>query len=68
MAGLANDAGVKLLVLYHLLPAPDNLLARRLFTRDMNRSREGDWTMASDGSLYTLPLGSTQVRIGRVPD
>ena len=68
MAGLANDAGVKLLVLYHLLPAPDNLLARRLFTRDMNRSRKGDWTMARDGSLYTLPLGSKDVRIGRVPD
>ena len=66
MAALANDAGVRLLVLYHLLPAPDNLLARRLFARDMNRTREGDWTMARDGSLYTLPLGSKEVRIGRV--
>ncbi|HEX5776521.1 MAG TPA: MBL fold metallo-hydrolase [Caulobacteraceae bacterium] len=68
MAGLANEAGVQLLVLYHLLPAPDNLLARRLFARDMNRARNGDWTMADDGSLYTLPLGSKDVRIGRVPD
>lgn len=68
MAGLANEAGVKLLVLYHLLPAPDNLLARRLFTRDMNRARDGDWTMAEDGSLYTLPLDSAAIRFGRMPD
>lgn len=67
MAGLANEAGVRLLVLYHLLPAPDNLLARRLFTRDMEAARKGEWTMAKDGSLYTLPLGSKAVRIGRVP-
>lgn len=68
MADLANKANVKLLVLYHLLPAPDNVLARRLFTRDMNRARDGDWTMAKDGSLYTLPLDSDEVRTGRVPD
>ena len=68
MAGLANQAEVKLLVLYHLLPAPDDLLMRRLFTRDMNHARDGQWTMARDGSLYTLPLGSDEVRIGRVRD
>lgn len=68
MAGLANEAGVKLLVLYHLLPAPDNPLARRLFARDMNQARDGDWTMAQDGSLYTLPIGSQDVRQGRVKE
>jgi len=65
-ARLANEAKVRLLVFYHLLPAPDGFLARRLFSRGVDAVRRGDWTMADDGSLYTLPLGSEEVRIGRV--
>lgn len=65
-ASIANDANVRLLVFYHLLPAPDGFLARRLFARGVDEVRRGDWTMADDGSLYTLPLGSDEVRIGRV--
>lgn len=66
-ADIADAAGVRLLVLYHLLPAPDNALARRLFVRDLDRARDGAWRLADDGSLYTLPLGSTEVRVGRIP-
>jgi ribonuclease Z len=65
-ADLANRAGVKLLAFYHLLPSPDNFLARRLFANDVKRVRQGDWTIADDGSLFTLPAGSSDVRIGRV--
>jgi len=65
-AKLANDANVRLLVFYHLLPAPDGFLARRLFSHGVNEVRKGDWAMAEDGSLYTLPLGSSNVRIGRM--
>ncbi len=65
-AGLANQAGVKLLVFYHLLPAPDNALTKHMFVQGVAQARHGDWVMADDGSLYTLPLGSTEVRIGRV--
>jgi len=65
-ARIANDAGVRLLVFYHLLPAPDGFLPRRLFSRGVDAVREGDWTIADDGSLYTLPIGSDEVRIGRV--
>lgn len=61
-AGIAKQSGAKLLVLYHLLPAPDNALARRIFTRGLT----GDWSLAEDGSLYTLPVGSTEIEIGRV--
>jgi hypothetical protein len=32
----------------------------------MGAARRGDWVMADDGSLYTLPLGSGEIRIGRV--
>jgi ribonuclease Z len=65
-ADLANRAGVKLLAFYHLLPSPDNFLARRLFASDVKKVRQGDWTIADDGSLFTLPVGSSDVRIGRV--
>ncbi|MFB3907273.1 MAG: MBL fold metallo-hydrolase [Candidatus Eisenbacteria bacterium] len=65
-AQIANDANVRLLVFYHLLPAPDGFLPRRLFTRGVNEVRRDGWTMADDGSLYTLPLGSREVEIGRV--
>lgn len=65
-ADVANKAGVKLLVLYHLIPAPDNFMAKRIFTRGLDGARHGDWDLAEDGSLYTLPVGSTEFRIGRV--
>ena len=65
-ATIANDARVRLLVYYHLLPAPDGFLPRRLFASGVNKVRRGDWTMADDGSLYTMPLGSKEVTIGRI--
>jgi ribonuclease Z len=65
-AEIANQAGVRLLVYYHLLPAPDGFLPRRLFAQGVNDVREGDWTIADDGSLYTLPIGSREVSIGRI--
>jgi ribonuclease Z len=65
-ASIANEAGVKLLAFYHLLPAPDSALTRRLFAQGISSARRGDWTLASDGSLYTLPIGSARVEIGRV--
>lgn len=65
-ARIANQAGVQLLVFYHLLPAPDGFLLRRLFSQGVNDVRRGEWAIAEDGSLYTLPIGSKDVRIGRL--
>jgi ribonuclease Z len=65
-AEVANASGAKLLLLYHLLPAPDNFLARRLFARDLNNARAGKWQLADDGTLITLPLGSPDVGSGRI--
>lgn len=65
-AQIANAAHVRLLVFYHLLPAPDGWLPRQLFARGVNKVRDGDWTLADDGALYTLPLGGQDVRIGRM--
>lgn len=39
---IANEAGVKLLVFYHLLPSPDGFLPRRLFAQGVNEARQGD--------------------------
>ena len=52
----------------HLLPAPDGVLARRLFAQGLSDARKGDWTIAEDGTLYTLPLGSAQIQIGRIDE
>jgi ribonuclease Z len=65
-AMIANEAGVKLLVFYHLLPSPDSFLPRRLFAQGVNEARQGEWTIANDGSLYTLPIGSKEVQTGRI--
>jgi hypothetical protein len=65
-AKIANEAGVMLLVFYHLAPAPDNFLTRRLFGHGVKEVRKGDWNLAEDGSLYTLPLGSSEIQLDRV--
>jgi len=65
-ARIANQAKVKLLVFYHLLPAPEGFVAQRLFAQGVDEVRQGDWTMADDGSLYTLPFGSDEIRIGTI--
>ena len=67
-AAVANEAQVRLLVYSHLAPAPDGFLPRRLFAQGINEARRGDWTLADDGSLYTLPIGSKEVRIGRMDE
>jgi hypothetical protein len=39
-----------------------------LFASGVNAVRSEDWTIAEDGSLYTLPLGSPEIRVGRIDD
>jgi ribonuclease Z len=65
-AQIANEAGVKLLVFYHLLPSPDGPLAKSIFGNGVDDVRKGAWTIADDGSLYTLPLRSDAVQTSRV--
>ena len=65
-AEVANRAKVRMLVYYHLAPAPDGFLQRRLFFSGVDNVRQGDWTIARDGSLYTLPIGSREVRVGKI--
>ena len=50
---------VKQLILYHLVPAPPNDLARRLFRHGLRDST----LLAYDGMRVGLPIGSTEVLI-----
>jgi ribonuclease Z len=54
-ARIANQAQVRLLAFYHLL-----------FAQGISEARHGDWTIADDGTLYTLPLGSARIQIDRI--
>jgi ribonuclease Z len=65
-AELANQAGVRELVFYHLAPSPDNPLMRRLFSQGIDPIRADHWSIAEDGNLYTLPINSSEVIFGRV--
>jgi ribonuclease Z len=66
-AEIANEAGVKLLVLYHLIPPPPPLrIFERVFTRGVSDVRPEGWVLADDGFLVELPVGSTDVRTRRL--
>jgi ribonuclease Z len=67
-ARLANESRADHLVFYHLSPAPDGFLPRRLFAGGVNEVRPDDWTIAEDGDLYTLPLDSSAIESGRIGD
>jgi|SRR5688572_1958181 ribonuclease Z len=54
-AALAAEAGVKHLVLTHLVPGPTNALARRLFMRGVTERYEGEVTLGADGMRFDLP-------------
>ena len=35
-----------------------------VFAQGISEARRGQWTLADDGSLYTLPIGSTAIERG----
>ncbi|NNL68125.1 MAG: MBL fold metallo-hydrolase [Myxococcales bacterium] len=65
-AETANEAGVKLLVLYHLTPPPLLPILERVYVRGVAEVAKTDWRLADDGLLVTLPAGGTAVEIGRM--
>ncbi len=67
-ARIANEAGVRELVFYHLLPAPDSELMRQLFAQGVDVVRPDHWSIAEDGSLYALPLGSQEIIFSRIKE
>ena len=43
-------------------------MLRAVFTRGVDDVRKGRWDLSRDGSLYSLPVGSPDVLIGKVAD
>ena len=62
-AEVANEAGVRLLVLYHLNPPPPNRFAERVFVRGVAAVRPDHWVLGDDGTLVELPFGSSAVEV-----
>lgn len=62
-AGIADEAGVPLLVLTHLVPPLPNALMRHMFLEDLAPARgPGDTLLARDGLVVTLPAGSKDIK------
>lgn len=54
-AETAREAGVPHLVLTHLVPAPPNALARRMFLAGVTDVYDGEVTLGEDGMRFALP-------------
>lgn len=54
LARMAQRAGVRHLLLTHLIPAPDNILARRLFVSGMSDAYSGEITLGEDALDLSL--------------
>jgi ribonuclease Z len=62
----AVEAGVRLLVLTHLTPPPDNVLLRRIFRREVKGAPPRGVVLGEDGTLVVLPTGSDAVNVTRL--
>jgi ribonuclease Z len=59
----AVEAGVRLLVLTHFTPPPDNMLLGMIFRRDMAQVPPLGVVLGEDGTLIVLPSGSTAIDV-----
>ena len=62
-ARIANEAHARLLVLTHFNPPVSNPLVYKMFFRGVNSIRANGWISGKDGTLVTLPIDSTDVRV-----
>jgi ribonuclease Z len=65
-ARVAQLAGAKALVLYHLVPAPPARLIEPAFLGDAKQNFDGQLELAKDGMLISLPAQSQQVEIDQL--
>jgi ribonuclease Z len=62
----AVAAGVRLLVLTHFTPPPDNVLLARIFRRDLGGVPPRGVVLGEDGTLVVLPRDSDAVDVTRL--
>jgi ribonuclease Z len=60
-AETAAEAGVDMLVLTHLVPAPPNAVAESLFLRGVSDAWDGEVVLGEDGMHFTLPAGGDAI-------
>jgi len=58
---VANAKGADLLVLTHLVPAPDGAMAESIFLRGVDDAWDGEVVIGEDGMLFSLPGGSEEI-------
>jgi ribonuclease Z len=61
----AVTAGVRLLVLTHFTPPPDNPVLARIFQRDVTEPPPRGLVLGEDGTLVVLPTGSEEIEVTR---
>ncbi|HYB98410.1 MAG TPA: MBL fold metallo-hydrolase [Candidatus Limnocylindrales bacterium] len=61
-AHVANDAAVRLLVLYHLTPPPPHGVPETIFLRGVADARSEGVELARDGLVVELPLAGKEIR------
>ena len=65
-AQAANEANVKELIFYHLIPAPDSFIAKIIFVKGVSEVRPDNWTLADDGTMAILPDNSEDITITNI--
>jgi len=61
-AKIAQGAGVKHLVLYHILPPPPAVL-KGMFLGDSSKYYPGPITIGEDGMLFSLPVNNDKIHV-----
>ncbi len=65
-AQIANEAGVPLLLMYHLTPPPQNRFVERIFLRGVSDVRKDGVELARDGMLIELPLAGGAAKVSQL--
>jgi ribonuclease Z len=63
VAEIAKAANVRMLAFTHMVPAPNNMLARRLFLRGVSDAWNGHVELGRDGLHFTLAPETTTIEI-----
>jgi ribonuclease Z len=63
----ANEANVRLLVFYHLLPPPQTGWMEQMLMRGVDAVRPSGWLVADDGTLIELPPDSKEIGVRKLP-
>ncbi len=67
-ARIANQANVKLLALYHLMPPMPVPGLQSIWLRGIEDEWNGELVVVDDGMVVSLPLGTSEIKVGALGD